>query len=141
MRLPSVSKRSPSILSVLACVWIVAVALISMSRLTFPLELEWMEGGSVLQALRFQRGLPLYPEPSAADVAKLIVQIRKEGISAYFVETITDNRLVDQIGRETGAKRGGTLYSGALSGPGGPAPTYLDMVRHNATTIAQALRP
>ncbi len=71
MRLPSVSKRSPSILSVLACVWIVAVALISMSRLTFPLELEWMEGGSVLQALRFQRGLPLYPEPSAAAVPHL----------------------------------------------------------------------
>ena len=87
------------------------------------------------------QGLSTESEPSAADVAKLIVQIRKEGISAYFVETITDNRLVDQIGRETGATRGGTLYSGALSGPGGPAPTYLDMIRHNATTIAQALRP
>ena len=38
-----------------------------------------------------------------------------------FVETITDNRLMEQIVRETGAKIGGTLYSDALSGPRGPA--------------------
>ena len=38
-----------------------------------------------------------------------------------------------------GAGIGGTLYPGALSGPDGPAPNYLDMMRHNATTIAQAL--
>lgn len=87
------------------------------------------------------QGLSTDSAASAADVAKLIVQIREEGISAYFVETITDNRLVDQIGRETGATRGGTLYSGALSGSDGPAPTYIDMIRHNATTIARALNP
>jgi len=85
------------------------------------------------------QGLSTESEASAADVAKLIVQIREQGISAYFVETIIDNRLVDQIGRETGAARGGTLYSGALSGPDGPASTYLDMIRHNATALATAL--
>ena len=84
-------------------------------------------------------GLSTESEASAADVAKLIVQIRKEKISAVFVETITDNRLMEQIVRETGAQIGGTLYSDALSGPGGPAPTYLDMMRHNATTLARAL--
>ena len=36
---------------------------------------------------------------------------------------------------------GGTLYPGALSGPEDPAPTYLDMMRHNARTLAQALAP
>ena len=85
------------------------------------------------------QGLSTESEPSAADVAKLIVQIRKQGISAVFVESITDNRLLEQIARETGATIGGTLYSDALSGPDGPAPTYLDMLRHNATTLAQAL--
>ena len=78
-------------------------------------------------------------EASAKDVAKLITQIRKEKISAVFVETITDNRLMEQISRETGAKIGGTLYSDALSGPDGPAATYLKMMRHNATLIAAAL--
>ena len=34
---------------------------------------------------------------------------------------------------------GGTLYPGALSGSDGPASTYLDMIRHNATTLTQSL--
>ncbi|MEM7198502.1 MAG: zinc ABC transporter substrate-binding protein, partial [Pseudomonadota bacterium] len=66
-------------------------------------------------------------------------QIREEKISALFVETITDNRLLEQISLETGVAIGGTLYSGALSGPDGPAATYLDMIRYNATTLVQAL--
>jgi len=34
---------------------------------------------------------------------------------------------------------GGTLYSDALSTADGPAGTYLDMMRHNAETLAAAL--
>ncbi|MEM8787106.1 MAG: zinc ABC transporter substrate-binding protein [Pseudomonadota bacterium] len=85
------------------------------------------------------QGLSTESEASAADVAELITQIRDQDISAVFVETITDNRLIEQIARETGATIGGTLYSDALSGPDGPAATYLDMMRHNATTLSQAL--
>ncbi len=85
------------------------------------------------------QGLSTESEASAQDVARLIEQMRKEGISAVFVENITDSRLLEQIANETGATIGGTLYPGALSGPDGPAPTYLDMLRHNATTLAQAL--
>ena len=32
------------------------------------------------------------------------------------------------------------LYSDALSDAGGPAPTYIDMMRHNIGTIAGAIR-
>lgn len=85
------------------------------------------------------QGLSTEAEPSAADVAAMITQIRDEGISAVFVETITDNRMLEQIANETGASIGGTLYSDALSGEDGPAATYLDMMRHNATTLAGAL--
>ncbi|WP_415714214.1 metal ABC transporter substrate-binding protein [Roseibium sp.] len=85
------------------------------------------------------QGLSTESEASAADVAKLITQIRDEGISAVFVESITDNRLLEQIANETGAKIGGTLYSDSLSGSDGPAGTYLDMMRHNAETLSQAL--
>ena len=91
--------------------------------------------------LKFEapQGLSTESEASAADVAKMIRQIRKEGISAVFVETITDNRLLEQIARETGASIGGTLYSDALSGSDGPASTYLKMMRHNATTLTKSL--
>ena len=79
-------------------------------------------------------------QPSARDVARLIQQIRKQGVKAVFIENISNPRIVEQIAKETGAKIGGTLYSDALSQAGGPAPTYLDMMRHNAKTIAAALR-
>jgi hypothetical protein len=68
-----------------------------------------------------------------------IDQIRREKVKALFVENISDPRLVEQIGRETGVKVGGTLYSDALSKRGGPAATYLDMMRHNGKMIADAL--
>ncbi len=85
------------------------------------------------------QGLSTESEASAKDVARLIQQIRERGIRAVFIENIGDRRLLEQIANETGATIGGTLYPGALSGPDGPAPTYLDMMRHNATTLAQAL--
>ena len=87
------------------------------------------------------QGISTESEASAQDVARLIERIRDEGISAVFVENITDGRLLEQIANETGATIGGTLYPGALSGPDGPAPTYLEMMRHNATTLVQALAP
>jgi zinc/manganese transport system substrate-binding protein len=84
-------------------------------------------------------GVSTEAEASAADVARLIRQIRKEAVRAIFVENVSDPRLIEQIARETGAKIGGTLYSDALSGPEGPAASYVAMMRHNATAIAGAL--
>ena len=84
-------------------------------------------------------GISTESDPSAADVAALIRQIREEGIKAVFVESTTDQRLLEQIADETGASVGGTLYSDALSGPDGPASTYLDMMRHNVEMLAGAL--
>ena len=85
------------------------------------------------------QGMSTESEVSAADVAALITQIRRDSISAVFIESITDNRMMEQIANETGATIGGTLYSDALSGETGPASTYLDMIRHNATTLSDAL--
>jgi zinc/manganese transport system substrate-binding protein len=85
------------------------------------------------------QGVSTESDPSAADVARIIRQIRAQKIPAIFVENITDKRLLEQIGRETGARIGGTLYSDALSKADGPAATYLDMFRHNVETLRSAL--
>ena len=85
------------------------------------------------------QGLSTESEASAADVAKLIRQIRAENIKAVFVENVADSRLLEQISNETGAVIGGALYSDALSAPDGPAGTYLDMMRHNTMTLVGAL--
>ena len=85
------------------------------------------------------QGISTESEASAQDVARLIEQMRTEGTTAVFVENIADPRLLEQIANETGAAIGGTLYPGALSGADGPAASYLDMMRYNATTLAAAL--
>jgi zinc/manganese transport system substrate-binding protein len=78
-------------------------------------------------------------EPSAKDVAKIITQVKRQKIPAVFLENISDQGIMQQIARETGAKIGGTLYSDALSDTGGPAATYINMMRHNAGELAKAL--
>ncbi len=84
-------------------------------------------------------GVSTESEASAKDIAKIVRQIKAEKIPAAFLENITDRRLLDQIASETGARIGGTLYSDALSEKDGPAPTYLDMFRHNVQALTAAL--
>jgi zinc/manganese transport system substrate-binding protein len=78
-------------------------------------------------------------EASAADVAKLIQQIRADKVSALFIENMSDPRLIDQIARETGVKAGGALFADALSEKGEGGETYLDMFRHNISLLAPAM--
>jgi zinc/manganese transport system substrate-binding protein len=76
---------------------------------------------------------------SAKDVAKIIVQIRKQKIPAVFMENITDSRMMEQIAKESGAKIGGSLFSDALSDEKGPAASYIDMMRNNIRQLSSAL--
>ena len=87
------------------------------------------------------QGLSTESEASARDIARLIEHMRKENITAVFLESIADGRILERIASETGATIGGTLYPGALSGPDGPAPTFLALMRHNVMTLVQALKP
>jgi zinc/manganese transport system substrate-binding protein len=84
-------------------------------------------------------GVSTESEPSARDIAAIIKQVKAAHIPAVFLERIGDPRLMHRISAETGAKIGGTLYSDSLTDEKGDAPTYIDMVRHNITTLTSAL--
>ncbi|WP_375305889.1 zinc ABC transporter substrate-binding protein [Bradyrhizobium sp. A11] len=84
-------------------------------------------------------GVSTETEPSARDIATIIGQIKAQKIPAVFLENISDDRLIRRIAAETGAKVGGTLISDGLTGEKGPAPTYIDMVRHNIKALTSAL--
>jgi zinc/manganese transport system substrate-binding protein len=86
-------------------------------------------------------GISTDAEPSAADVARIIGQIRQEKVPAVFLENVSSPRLAQQLARETGAKVGGTLYSDALAKPGLPAATYLGMFEWNLSQFMAALKP
>lgn len=83
-------------------------------------------------------GLSTETEASAADVAKLIDQIKAEKVKTYFFENSNDSRLVKQIAKATGAQPGGELYVESLSKADGPAPTYAKMFHYNVDQLSKA---
>lgn len=57
--------RIRALIAVLTVAWAAILGVVFAIRIGFPLELEWMEGGSLHTALRLQQGAPIYPAPSA----------------------------------------------------------------------------
>lgn len=84
-------------------------------------------------------GVSTETEASAADVSKLIEQIKSEHVKTYFFENSNDPRLVKQVGKATGAEPGGELYVESLSDAKGPAPTYEKMFRYNVDQLSSAM--
>ncbi len=78
-------------------------------------------------------------EASAKTIAAIVGEIRKQENRGIFLENVADPATLRRIADETGAPIGGVLYSDALTGPDGPAPTYIDLMRHNATVLADTL--
>jgi len=86
-------------------------------------------------------GLSSEAAPSAQQMAALIERIKSSGAAAIFLN-ITDNpQLAEQIASETGVRVVADLYIESLSSPDGPAPTYIEMMKHNVTRIVSALNP
>ncbi len=113
-----------------------------------PEERRWLvtsEGAFSYLARDF--GLKeLYLWPINADqqgtprqVRKVIDAVRANKIPVVFSESTVSADPANQVARETGAKYGGVLYVDSLSNEGGPVPTYLDLLRVTAETIAKGL--
>ncbi len=85
-------------------------------------------------------GFSTEAEASASGVASLIKQIKEQQVKTYFIENQTDPRLVKQIAAASGAQPGGELYPEALSGPQGPATTYMKAFKHNVETIVASMK-
>lgn len=86
------------------------------------------------------QGVSSDAQPSARQVAQLIRQIQREKIRAVFIENMSDPKLLTQLSKDAGVKPGAALYSDALSGPGKPGATYLQMMRHNVTQLAAGMK-
>jgi len=84
-------------------------------------------------------GVSTEAAPSAAGIAKLINQMKAEGIKVVFFENMTSPKLVETLASESGARVGGTLFSDALSPPGGPADSYLEMFDNNLPQLKAAM--
>jgi zinc/manganese transport system substrate-binding protein len=84
-------------------------------------------------------GISTDDEPSAAGMAQLATQMKKEGVKVVFIENMSNPKLIETLASEAGAKVGGTLYADALSPPDGPADTYLKMFDNNVPQLKAAM--
>ena len=72
-------------------------------------------------------------------VRKVIDAVRANGITVVFSESTISSAAAEQVARETGADYGGVLYVDSLTEADGPVPTYIDLLRVTAETIAKGL--
>ncbi len=72
-------------------------------------------------------------------VRKVIDGVRAHRIPVVFSESTVSDKPARQVAKETGARYGGVLYVDSLTGPDGPAPTYLKLMEYNARTIVRGL--
>jgi zinc/manganese transport system substrate-binding protein len=84
-------------------------------------------------------GLSNNSEPSAAELARVTDQIRREHLKALFLDSITDPRPTERISKESGAAIAGTIYGDALSKPDGVARSYIEMIRHDISTLKEGM--
>lgn len=78
-------------------------------------------------------------EGTPQQVAAVIEFVRANQVPAVFCESTVNDAAQRQVARETGARLGPTLYVDSLSGPDGPVPTYLELLRHDARAIVAGL--
>ncbi|WP_063127997.1 metal ABC transporter substrate-binding protein [Nocardia fusca] len=72
-------------------------------------------------------------------ITRVIEYVRDHEVPAVFCESTVSDAPMRRVVEATGAKFGGVLYVDSLSAADGPVPTYLDLIRHDAETIAAAL--
>jgi manganese/zinc/iron transport system substrate-binding protein len=91
------------------------------------------------------QGISTVTEAGLADMAKLTDFIRQKKVKAVFVETSVPHHTIERISKDTGVKIGGELFSDAMGTPGKiengyDLGTYEGMIKHNMTTIVEALK-
>jgi len=91
------------------------------------------------------QGISTVTEASLADVVKMVEFIKANHVKAVFVESSVPHKTIERVSQDAGVKIGGEVFSDATGTPGQiengyDLGTYEGMIKHNLTTIVDALR-
>jgi len=91
------------------------------------------------------QGISTVTEASLADMVKLVDFIKQNHVKAIFVESSVPPTTIKRISEDAKVKIGGELFSDAMGTPGQiengyDLGTYEGMIKHNLTTIVEALK-
>ncbi|MGZ6791559.1 MAG: metal ABC transporter substrate-binding protein [Mycobacteriales bacterium] len=81
-----------------------------------------------------------FEDPTPQEVARLIDQIRSEQVPVIFGSEVFPSKILQQIGKETGARYEDTLRDDDLpGGPGDPEHSWLGLMRYDYRTMVKGL--
>jgi manganese transport system substrate-binding protein len=72
-------------------------------------------------------------------MARLINTVRERAVPAVFCESTVSDKAQREVAAAANSRFGGTFFVDSLSKPDGPAPTLLDLQRHNVKLIRDGL--
>jgi manganese transport system substrate-binding protein len=79
-------------------------------------------------------------QATAKQIAEVIAFVEEHEVPAVFCESTVSDQAMQQVVAATDAEFGGVLYVDSLSAEGGPVPSYLSLIEHDADTIIAALK-
>ncbi|KAB1504047.1 metal ABC transporter substrate-binding protein [Corynebacterium sp. 320] len=79
-------------------------------------------------------------EITASQINGAVETVKRNKVPATFCESTVNTGPQHQVLAATGASDGGTLFVDSLTDSSGPAPTYLDLLTHDTTTIVNGLK-
>jgi manganese/zinc/iron transport system substrate-binding protein len=91
------------------------------------------------------QGISTVEEPSLAAMTKLVDFVKEQKVKAIFIESSVSPNAIKRISQDAGVKIGGELFSDAMGTPGEmengyDLGTYEGMIKHNLTTVVNALK-
>jgi len=91
------------------------------------------------------QGISTVEEASTAAMVKLVDFVKKQKVKAIFIESSVPPKPIKRISEDAGVKIGGELFSDAMGTPGQmengyDLGTYEGMIKHNLTTVVNALK-
>ncbi len=98
----------------------------------FANRYEFVEVGAVIPSLT------TLAEPSPKELARLVDTVHELGVPAVFVSSSVNPALAQALAREADIETV-RLYTESLSDDTGPAPSYIELMRHNVRAIVEAL--
>ncbi|AZT95233.1 metal ABC transporter substrate-binding protein [Brevibacterium aurantiacum] len=78
-------------------------------------------------------------QATPGQITSAIEFVEDNDVPAVFCESTVSPAPMERVVEATDADFGGTLYVDSLSEADGPVPTYLDLIRHDASVITEAL--
>ncbi len=78
-------------------------------------------------------------EAQTSDIIRLNKVIKSNKVPALFIESTINPKLLKQLAKDNDIEIGGQLYADSIGDEESPAPTYIDMLKHNTDVMVAAL--